>query len=534
MARIASRKAGLSLVAVLWVAALFTFGIAAPVEAALTPESPEVRAVVDKGIAFLEKNSDPRFGASSLAALVMVKDGRAHTHPKIEEAVKDIREMISKPPIAADVYSTGLSIIFLVELDPSKYRREIETLIKYLLSIQQAAGGWGYPGTQTGDTSMTQYGVLSMWEAGRAGFATPPDAWERVANWLLRTQDPNGAWGYQGTDPGTFELVAQSAIRPSMSAAGLGSVFICTDQFGMTATAAPAAGQSAMLRPIQKASQRINAAKVNAGLMAAARTRGDEWMTKNYTLDPSGYKHYYFYALERYQSFREVLTGRPFSHPSWYDEVARDLMKTQTADGSWAGECAPVPDTSFSLLFLLRSSRKSLGKSHGLGDGMLVGGRGFPTESGEIEIRLGKVVAKPLAGPAEQLMSIIGDARNPDYLRAVEGLEEFVSTAGAPELGKQAKRLRELAGSAAPEARATALHALGRTRNLDDAPLLIQSLADPDPGVFHAAEDGLRWMSRKFAPPGDPVDPDDAARLTAIKHWKSWYLSLRPAAILDD
>jgi hypothetical protein len=159
--------------------ALLAVCSASTLSAALTTESPEVKAAVAKGIAFLEKNNDVRFGASSLAALVLVKDGREANHPKIEQAVKDIRAAIAKPPLTSDVYSTGLSIIFLVELDPSKYRPEIEALLKYLLSIQQSWGGWGYPNSGTGDTSMTQYGVLSMWEAGRAGFTTPADAWER-------------------------------------------------------------------------------------------------------------------------------------------------------------------------------------------------------------------------------------------------------------------------------------------------------------------------------------------------------------------
>ncbi len=488
-----------------------------------------------KGIAYLEKNSDERSGAKAVVALVLVKDGREAAHPKIQEAITAIRAELAKKPIDMDVYTIGLSLIFLVEHDPSKYRTEIEALVKHLLSIQQSWGSWGYPSSSTGDTSMTQYGVLSLWEASRAGFSVPADVWERVANWLLRTQDPSGVWGYQGTDPGNFQLVAQQQTRPSMGAAGLGSVYICSDQFGLAVSAAPAdSNQPAALRPVYKSTQRTRAAKVDGRLMAAARTRGDEWMSAHYTYDVETFKHYYFYTFERYQSFREVLTGRSFKHANWYDEGARKLIATQAADGSWTDESKSVPATGFALLFLLRSSLKSLSKTHGLGDGMLVGGRGLPTEDGEVEIRVGRVVAKPLAGPAEQLLSVIEDARHPNYLHAIEGLEEMVSAADAPELSKQAKRLRELAGGSAPEARATALKALGRTRNLDDAPLLIHALSDPSPAVFHAAEDGLRYMSRRFPPPGDPVDPDEAARLAAIKRWKSWYLSLRPDAILEE
>jgi hypothetical protein len=135
------------------VLALLLLGASSPAVAALTTESPEVKAAVAKGIAFLEKSSDERPGAKAVAGLVLVKDGRDANHPKIQEAVAAIKAAIAKPPITIDVYSVGLSIIFLVELDPSRYRAEIDALIKHLLAIQQPWGSWGYEGSSTGDTS---------------------------------------------------------------------------------------------------------------------------------------------------------------------------------------------------------------------------------------------------------------------------------------------------------------------------------------------------------------------------------------------
>ena len=57
---------------------------------------------------------------------------------------------------------------------------------------------------------------------------------EACTNWLLRTQDPGGAWGYQGKDPGNFKLVAQAEVSPSMLAAGLGSTMIFGNVLGLT------------------------------------------------------------------------------------------------------------------------------------------------------------------------------------------------------------------------------------------------------------------------------------------------------------
>ena len=55
-----------------------------------------------------------------------------------------------------------------------------------------------------------------------------------MANWLLKTQDPSGGFGYQGNiAPNAGALVAQSEIRPSMTAAGSGSLYICANLLGL-------------------------------------------------------------------------------------------------------------------------------------------------------------------------------------------------------------------------------------------------------------------------------------------------------------
>ena len=44
-----------------------------------------------------------------------------------------------------DIYSTGLSIIFLIKLDTKKYHSDIECLLASLRTRQKPHGGWGYP-----------------------------------------------------------------------------------------------------------------------------------------------------------------------------------------------------------------------------------------------------------------------------------------------------------------------------------------------------------------------------------------------------
>ena len=50
--------------------------------------------------------------------------------------------------------------------------------------------------------------------------------------WLIRTQDPSGGFGYQGKIGEGNKLVKQSEVRQSLSAAGLGSVYACSDMLG--------------------------------------------------------------------------------------------------------------------------------------------------------------------------------------------------------------------------------------------------------------------------------------------------------------
>ena len=50
---------------------------------------------------------------------------------------------------------------------------------------------------------------------------------------------PSGGWGYQGNDPGTFTRVAQMPLRPSLWAAGLGSLYVLADFLGLSRPVAP-------------------------------------------------------------------------------------------------------------------------------------------------------------------------------------------------------------------------------------------------------------------------------------------------------
>ena len=526
-------------------AVCLTIALAAPTRAdavggKYSPESPEIEAAVQRAVKFLQQDKvENRLGGKALMGLALVKAGVDHNDAKIREAADELANAVATGRGLDEgniVYTLGLSIIFLTQLDPQQHGEQIKNLLDRLRKCQKPHGGWGYLVRPTGDTSMTQYGVLAMWEASRAGFAVPDDAWERVCNWLLRTQDPGGAFGYQGEDPQSFERVKQVGVRHSLAAAGSGCLYICQDHLGLGDRQSQRGAAPSSLRRVEQRGiiTRRRGANVETQRLAAAQQLGNAWFEANYTIEPpAGYTHYYMYALERYQSFREALGGPPEKKP-WYDDGATYLLENQQSDGGWVGECGKSCDTAFGILFLVRSTRKSLIRAGLLGDGALLAGRGLPRDGDLVQTQGGEVVAKPLVGPAEHLLTLMEDADNPEYLSAVEGFAELAREADEETLNKHARRLRELAGSPRPEARVTAVRALGRTRDITQVPTLIYALSDPEGEVVQAAVEALRYLSRKAPKSPGTVITDDASRRAAIEFWKGWYRTLRPDVVWDE
>ncbi len=535
-----------SVLAVAAAAHLFLLGSPAR---ALTPESPEVKKVVAKAIKYLEQPTpdsvlrtdhgfNAMFGAKALVGMCMIKwhgEGTGGQHPKVLEAVESIRQGIKLEfNNVGDypIYNAGVALIFLFEADPQGYREEKEKLTQFLLRVQKQHGGWGYLGRPTGDTSMSQYGVLGMWAASASGIETPVSSWEGVCNWLLRTQDPSGGYSYQGTDPGNFNLVPQTPpLKVSLSPAALGTLGLCADclrLFPKVQKRDP--NVPAALKRVQATDEGPRTQTISQGQVAQAIERGDNWLRNNGRIDPKEWTHYYLYALERYRSLREELLNDKDNR--WYDDGYAFLAKTQLDDGSWKSEPLEhvVADTSFGVLFLMRSMKKSIEKAKSFGGGLLTGGRGLPDNASEIELRGGSVRAKPLRGPAMELLSKMTETNpdDPEFDKLLEGLEQQSLVDEEDHLNEIQKKLRSMAQGRAPEARAAALRVIGRTRNLDDVPLLIESLKDENAQIYLAADEALRFISRKFTGTGKDTRRD------VIEVWKRWYRGIRPDAEFAD
>lgn len=523
--------------------AIAVFACAAPTHA-VTPESPEVLAAVDKGLKFLESVSeanDPHLatdlGAKCLVGLAFHKRGLPDDHPRIQAAIEACRDSVEEEKRVSHLYSKGLAIIFLAEMNAEAHRELINTYAGMLRGHQMPEGGFTYTGYGSGDTSQTQYAALSYWEMLNNGMSPDAESVQRCVKWLMRTQDPSGVWGYQAIDPGSYKLVEQTN-KPgvSMSAAGMGGALILGNALGLLKGGGSAATEQAAVEELPPALRRADlknkkqaptlpAGDVDRQQLTETLQRGRGWFDKNFKVQVSEYQSYYLYSVERYKSFEEYLSGEVVEEPEWYNAGYEHLKETQAADGSWNDSAGPACATAFATLFLLRSTQQTIKAS--LGEGTLVGGRGLPTDLSKVKIRGGKLVVQSQPTEVDQLLDMLDDSKSGGLDSLLDDPAALRVTNVGPE---QARRLQQIVRSGPPEGRLMAVRALSRLRSIDYAPTLIFALSDPDKRVVREARDGLRFVSRNFEGFGPPDNFEEPEQLQAVEKWKAWYASVRPDA----
>ena len=373
-------------------------------EAAFTPQSPKVRKLCDVAVTYLaseESRKAPQMGhigGKALLAYALFKYGKRykvdnHKHPRVLEALKEIVKIASTPRLlkGEDNYNIGMCLIFLIEYDfenpVPQYTDQIGKMLAEFESRQREDGAWSYPGHKTGDTSQTQYAVLALFTARQFGFDIKIDRVARVCNWLMRTQDPTGSWGYQGQDPGVgnFNRIDQSQNLAggggavdndnynkahSDAAAGLGSLYIAANVLQFTRQAGTRVNRAKKRGSLTaKQTAKVSGAPltnaVNGQMLLNRMADGDRWFTSNYSIPSPRWQYYYLYTYERYQSFKELREGREKQETAkWYDDGVNFLAAGQRPDGTWPSpKGGRVVGTSLAILFLVRSTKIVIGES---------------------------------------------------------------------------------------------------------------------------------------------------------------------------
>src|SRR5262249_54569054 len=153
---------------------------------------------------------------------------------------------------------------------------------------------WDYASRTAGDTSISQYAVLGLWEAEGSGAEVPGSVWDRAAQWYLAGQTPAGGWTYHRDEPSHTETVA-------MTAAGTGSLLIC--QRPLTRYRRPEDIPSGLLVPLSVGGPAAYEVQVSFARIDQAVRRGLGWIAANFSTGNSpsiGLSVYYtLYGLER-------------------------------------------------------------------------------------------------------------------------------------------------------------------------------------------------------------------------------------------
>ncbi len=518
-----------------------------PQAAAVNPDSAEVRDMVEKGLKYLTTANHDQIGGKCLIARAFKKNGRDTSFPKVKAVIDECYKTKFEPHAALDNYNLALMIIFLVEMEEEKHRPLIQKMLTELLKRQKANGGWTYEPTPTGDTSQTQYGVLAMWYADRHNYDVPMANIEGAMNWLLRTQDKLGGWGYQGQDSGKVGVrVDQSTPTMSLTAAALGSLYALNDLVvlpGGNPVVDPAKAGEKIPPALQEVEdkkiakqviRRRPSTTVDGGQVRKSMQDGKQWMQKGFTLEPPEWAHYAFYAYERYESFREEIERDRHEEPKWYDDLYGKFKKDLLPEGYWDGSDTPAVATAFTILVLSRGTRKAIKRAEALGEGTLVGGMGLPPNTENMKERNGKLVDSPLTGTVDELLGILDDKDNPELARMAESKQVVSLDPDITRRAGQITRLRAMVSAPSFETRLVAVRSLAKVRDLDNVPVLLYALSDPDIRIIRAADRGLRFNSRKLEGVM-PLDTPTKETLISLRNrWKQWYLSIRPDAELLD
>lgn len=546
------------------------FALPRPVAAADRP--PEFEAAIQKGAAYLAGAPGISGGSETgLVAYTLIAAGHQATSPTVKGLLDTL---VTRAPAEGykpgshHIYEAGVEAMAFAAADREKYKPQIQVIANYLIKEQRAHGGWDYPAQDNGgDTSISQYALLGLWAAARAGIEVPIKTWDMAATWHLRTQLNDGGFTYH-------PMTSNKNPFHSMNVAGIGSlcitrIFLTGQQnldldageaepaekkknekaFGILEKSVTAdEGKPLTDQPVV---EKVYKPTVTKKSLDGAIGRGTGWLGKNFNVDnPTGWKFYFLYGMERAAALAGV---DKFGGKDWYREGGRVILKEQAANGGWSDIGGPIPTTCFSILFLCRATEKIVPVTPKatprnvptFGTGVLAGGRGLPTDLSNVDTTGGQIKAKKVDTPLDQLLADLESAKATQSVEAVQAtLVEAVQIGDREQLIKQKDLLLKLVRDNRVEVRRTAYWALGRCNDLRVAPTLIKGLSDADEDVTVEARNSLCILSRRPRGFGFPEDaiaklPDQTTdlekdvvaerwRKEEIERWREWYQRVRP------
>ena len=348
---------------VLILADLLVVGDARFAVAEITAE--QVRQSIERGVAFLKRQQradgswaeypSQAGGITSLCTLALLNSGADPDDESVRRALNFLRKLLPERTYAASL-QTMVFCLAGKKTDLPLVARNVRWLQEAQITRDRGGkGGWGYDirGGEP-DNSNSQFAVLALYEAERAGVAVSPQTWRLAKAYWEDNQNPDGSWGYKKGVSGTG----------SMTCAGIACLVITADR-------------------VENPDAQVDGEQITCcakGESDGNRVqRGLKWLGDHFSVthNPGSpintWLMYYLYGLER----AGRLTARRFiGQHDWYREGADALikMKGDLAD-HWMSKVGPIEGdpriaTSFALLFLSKGRWPVLLSKvrHGRGD----------------------------------------------------------------------------------------------------------------------------------------------------------------------
>ncbi len=520
-----------------------------------TPESPEVRAMIDLGVKYLDsrRQSGYTLGYEALVGYAVFKATDDIEHPVVQDGIQHSLKIASSSISGSQdekfdefVYAVSVAIQMLAAADPVKYNPELQKMLEYLKQRQRPDGAYGYKYKPlydgTGDTSQTQYALLGLWALDHAQVTVPAEIPQKALSWLTKSQYQDGGFGYQypsTTFPPNHVMTAVGMSAAMIAGdllhalrAGGGSAMAALDGAEVSEVGVP----SAFRRVVVDATGRANT-KVSPAQISSITNKANNWINShNYSRIPGSSWHYYWlYSIERYQAFLEAMKGKREKSPAWYNDIVKELQKAQSENGSWGRKDTDAGTaescTAFAILVLLRATQKSMGE---LSEAVLTGGFGLKADMSSVDFSSGKVEDKKDITDMEAAMKMLEETK---FDKDVSNdLAKRIRLDPDPQKrNEQLDRFARMLRSDNAVSRRVAAKILCRGDNLDMAPHLIYALSDPDGLTNINAENSLRVLSRQMNTSKIPLRLEEGqmefpqkTRLDAQEYWKKWYLSIRP------
>jgi HEAT repeats len=515
-----------------------TVWLSAALLAASVPARAQQEPAVAGGIQYLRtRASSKQVGESAMMALALLKSDVPASDPAVTACLNKIRSCFSgsgyKPERSSgfDVYEAGAIALALANLEPSDRGSQLDMIGAYLISKQKPNGSWDYDPRPFGDTSISQYAILGLWECENSGVDVPPSVWDRAAQWYMSVQSSAGSWNYH-RDQNEPETV-------SMTAAGVGSLLICRRQLENYRQFQK--GVNAYLTPIESSGPSpdyhvtTTPAQINGAI-----AKGMTWISTNFnTATPSIFGKSIFYGLYGIERIGALADRQTIGRLDWFEKGRAYIRSSQTPSGAW--HFPPYDDemsTVWAILFLTKSTAKTLKRIEirKLGGGTLLGGRYLPSDLSTMTVAGGRIISRPMNGAVEGMLDILEDPRIQNADKAVAGMIERYHEQGPTALRPHKDRLRKMLSQRDHGVRQVAAWALGRTGDLDVVPNLLAALLDEDADVAATARQGLQLISRRIdgPPAADPKNLE--AKRAEAAQWTQWYDSVRPldASGADD